>query len=250
MLLPHHAHSRSVFTCRNLSEEGSRTPLYVSYHKEPMSAPIKKKKELQGTINSKTFLACAYTILPLGFACPQQQFARPWRPWIQGATASPLLALHKTKESQVRAKRKAYVQEGRQVPLENFLRISRSAAAKKNLGGQFIGSLSLDLLCFRLGPFWPSTTRVMKEGIGLGRIGWLPIRIANRLPLVPIGQISPTRLTTYEKKVVFSVLNFRLLLDGHHEAFLIVETILPKVPCLVGSPLNRVDLRKHVACTS
>jgi len=116
-----------------------------------------------------------YAAPPRTLARPRQQPALPWHPQIQGAIASPTVALHKTKESQVRAKRKTYPQEGRQVPLEKFLKISRPAAAMKkslakyfSLSSQFIGSLSLDLLHFRSSPFWASITRAIKEGIGLG----------------------------------------------------------------------------------
>ena len=63
-------------------------------------------------------------------------------------------------------------------------------------------------------------------------IGRLSVRITDRLPLILIGQIPPTRFAMHEKKVIFPILHFGLLLDGRHEAFLIVEKIAPEVPCL------------------
>ncbi|KAJ8432400.1 LOW QUALITY PROTEIN: hypothetical protein Cgig2_010002 [Carnegiea gigantea] len=129
---------------------------------------------------------------------------------------------------------------------------------KKNLRIKgVLSSLSLDLLRFRSGPFWASTTLAIKEGIDLDvsrrpflSIGRLPIWVTDRLPLVPIRQMLPTRFAAYEKKVVFSILNFELLLDGRHEAFLIVETIPPEVSRLAGSPLDQLNLRKRKASTS
>ncbi|KAJ8434784.1 hypothetical protein Cgig2_033734 [Carnegiea gigantea] len=120
--------------------------------------------------------ARACTVPPPGPSWPRQQLAQPWHLQTPKAITSPSLALHKTKESQVRINRKIYTREKRLVPLENSLRISKPAAAKKkslakyfSIGNQYIGSLSLDLLCFRSGPFWASTTRAMNLGIGLGR---------------------------------------------------------------------------------
>ncbi|KAJ8434505.1 hypothetical protein Cgig2_001558 [Carnegiea gigantea] len=79
--------------------------------------------------------------------------------------------------------------------------------------------------------------------------GRLPIRITNRLPLVPIGHISPTRFSAHEREVVLLVSNLGLLLNCRYEALLIIETIAPEVPGLAGSPLDCIDLCKRVAST-
>ncbi|KAJ8420252.1 LOW QUALITY PROTEIN: hypothetical protein Cgig2_014906 [Carnegiea gigantea] len=95
-------------------------------------------------------------------------------PRFKGRQLRPLLLY--TRQMRAKTIRKAYPQEGRQVPLEKLLRISRLASAKKkslakyfSLDNQFIGSLSIDLLRFRSGHFRASTTRDMKEGLSLGR---------------------------------------------------------------------------------
>ncbi|KAJ8427826.1 hypothetical protein Cgig2_001637 [Carnegiea gigantea] len=177
-------------------------------------------------------LACA--ALPYELSRPQQRSARPKHPRSQGATTS--LAL-------VRTNRKAYIQEKRQVPLEKFLRIKRPRAARKNLlpknfnlGSQFIGSASHER--------WNRPGTVMLSYIEVEIVGYpffnldrLPKRIPDRLSVVPIENISPTRFTTHEKEVIFSVFNLGLLFNGHHETLLIVETIPPKVLDLTRSLL-------------
>ncbi|KAJ8434139.1 hypothetical protein Cgig2_000859 [Carnegiea gigantea] len=185
--------------------------------------------------------ACA--VLPPRPSQPQQQLAQLWHPQTPGVTTSPSLALHKTKESQVRTNRKIYIQEKCFVPIEKSLRISKPAATKKkslakyfSLGSQFIGSLSLDLLCFRSHPFWPSTTRAMNLGI------------SDQLPLIPIGKVSPTRFAAYEEKVLFRIFNLGLFLDNRHETFLVTKAIPPKVPSLTRGPLDQMGLCKRVAC--
>jgi len=71
--------------------------------------------------------------------------------------------------------------------------------------------------------------------------GRFPVRITNRLPLIPIGHISPTRFSTHEQEVILLVFNLGILLDCPHKALLIIETISPEVPGLAGSPLDRID---------
>ncbi|KAJ8425107.1 hypothetical protein Cgig2_013837 [Carnegiea gigantea] len=135
------------------------------------------KKNNRG-ISIRAFLACISTRLRRSSSQTRSASVATCStvasPYSRGDSL-PVLALHKAKESQVRAKRRTYGQEGRQVPLENFLRISRPTTTKKkslakyfNLGSQFIGSLSLDVLRFHSSPFWASTTQAIKEGIGLG----------------------------------------------------------------------------------
>ena len=75
----------------------------------------------------------------------------------------------------------------------------------------------------------------------------LPKRIPDQFPIIPIGKISTIRFPVNEKKVIFSIFNFGLLLDGHHETLLIVETVPPKVP---GLPLDHIDQSKRTVCAS
>ncbi|KAJ8428713.1 hypothetical protein Cgig2_028196 [Carnegiea gigantea] len=90
------------------------------------------KRRVLGYKPSWLALPRACAVLPLELVRSQQQFALPWRSQIQGAIASPALALHKAKKSQVRVIRKAYAQERRQAPLEKCLRMGTPAAAKKS----------------------------------------------------------------------------------------------------------------------
>ncbi|KAJ8428567.1 LOW QUALITY PROTEIN: hypothetical protein Cgig2_000431 [Carnegiea gigantea] len=188
--------------------------------------------------------ACA--IPPPGPSRPLQLLARPWHPHAPKAIISPSLALHKTKESQVKINKKTYIRGKRSVPLEKSLRINMPVAAKKkslaryfSLGSQFMGSLSLDFVCFRLGPFWASTTYRPRTVILLDievevasrpffNLGRLPIGVSDRLPLVPIGKVSPTRFAVYEEKVIFPVFNLGLFLDSRRETFLVIKAIPPK----------------------
>ncbi|KAJ8425337.1 LOW QUALITY PROTEIN: hypothetical protein Cgig2_030496 [Carnegiea gigantea] len=78
----------------------------------------------------------------------------------------------------------------------------------------------------------------------------LPKRIPNRFPVVPIGKISLARFPAYKKKVIFLNFNFGLLLDGHHETLLVVETIPPQVPGLAASPWHRMDQSKRTTCAT
>ncbi|KAJ8433975.1 hypothetical protein Cgig2_024680 [Carnegiea gigantea] len=107
------------------------------------------------------------------------------------------------------------------------------AARKKslsNLGGQFRGSLSLDLTYRRLGSL--PTIWDMKDGKGVGR-----------------SQVVPTYRTVYKEKIVLPVLQLELLLNSRHEALSIVETVLTSIPNLTRGRLYSVSQLEHPAGT-
>ncbi|KAJ8420556.1 hypothetical protein Cgig2_014919 [Carnegiea gigantea] len=96
-------------------------------------------------------------------------------PSLKDRQPRPCLLCIKQNGSQVRPKEENLLTLGRPVPLETFLRIKSPAAARKksfaknfNLGSQFKGSLSLDLLFLLLGPFTNSMARAINLGIGRG----------------------------------------------------------------------------------
>ena len=60
----------------------------------------------------------------------------------------------------------------------------------------------------------------------------LPKRTPDRLHIIPIENISPTRFPAYEKKFASPMFKFTLFFDGRYETLLIVETVPPKVPGL------------------
>ncbi|KAJ8423712.1 hypothetical protein Cgig2_016463 [Carnegiea gigantea] len=159
----------------------------------------------------------------------------------RGATASPILILHKTKKSQVRTNRKAQTQGALStlsIPIHR-LPITGSTLL---LHGPFLGI------------HYPSHKRGNRprtyQAIFFLNLDRLFKRIVDRLPIIPIRQISPTRFSASEKKVVFSVLNFGFLLDGRHETLLIIEIIPLEIPGLAESPLDRMDLLKCTAYVS
>ncbi|KAJ8446959.1 hypothetical protein Cgig2_006587 [Carnegiea gigantea] len=94
-------------------------------------------------------------------------------PTLKDRQLRPYLLYIKRKRSQVKIKRKGRPTKEQRVPLEKCLSIKRLAATRKkllaknfNLGSQFRGSLSLDLLFFFSGPFTDSIARAINLGIG------------------------------------------------------------------------------------
>ncbi|KAJ8429285.1 LOW QUALITY PROTEIN: hypothetical protein Cgig2_016323 [Carnegiea gigantea] len=141
--------------------------------------------------------------------------------------------------------------KGESVPLEKSLRISKPMAAKTkslakyfSLRSQFIGSFSLDLLCFRplLGihhlshefRYWPRTV--------------ILLNIEMEVASCPFLIVYPTRFTAYKEKVIFLVFNLGLFLDSHHGTLLVIKAIPPKIPSLTRGPLDQMGLRKCTAC--
>ncbi|KAJ8434360.1 LOW QUALITY PROTEIN: hypothetical protein Cgig2_031606 [Carnegiea gigantea] len=83
------------------------------------------------------------------------------------------------------------------------------------------------------------TIVVLKIASDLGPTpGWLPEWATNWVPIIPIGKISPIRLSMNEKDVILLGFYFRLLFNDHHVTLFIVKTILLNVHGLAGSPLN------------
>ncbi|KAJ8433879.1 hypothetical protein Cgig2_021262 [Carnegiea gigantea] len=69
---------------------------------------------------------------------------------------------------------------------------------------------------------------------------WCPEGIPDWLSLVPIRNVSPTRLPADKEEVILPVLHLRLLLYGRHIARPVVEAVPSQVPGLLGSPLDYI----------
>ncbi|KAJ8424065.1 LOW QUALITY PROTEIN: hypothetical protein Cgig2_028738 [Carnegiea gigantea] len=159
----------------------------------------------------------------------------------------PSLALHKIGKSQVRTKRKGQPKQGRQVPLEKFLRIRRPTAARKKLFSKNFKLAIYPLhglyrLCHE---FWDRPRLVILPGKVMEVTGplllfwsWYPKGILNWLTLVPVRNVSPARLLADKEKVILPILYFRLFLNGRYEARPIIEAVPPQVPSLLGSFLD------------
>ncbi|KAJ8428852.1 hypothetical protein Cgig2_003400 [Carnegiea gigantea] len=84
---------------------------------------------------------------------------------------------------------------------------------------------------------------VLKVAGGLRLLhGWLPERVGNRLPVVPVREI-PQLASRHTKRKSY----YQLLLYGRHVALPIIETILTETPGLAGSPLDHVDQSESTA---
>ncbi|KAJ8438992.1 LOW QUALITY PROTEIN: hypothetical protein Cgig2_012988 [Carnegiea gigantea] len=231
MLQPHCARPQSAVTCKELIEEGSRTPQPASCCEELGAEPV----EQETCASTRLCCTSSWTFSPSTATCLAVA-----SPDSRGDNFAFTCSAQDKKESEPTAP----MLEKHLIPLEKSLRISRPATAKLLLGIHHLGHE------FR---YRPRTVVLPDVEIKVtGRpfviLSQLLIGILDRVSFIPMGKIPPTCVPVYEKKVIFLILNLGLLLDSRHKTLLVVRTMPPDVLSLLRGPLDRMGLRKCAAC--
>ncbi|KAJ8449211.1 LOW QUALITY PROTEIN: hypothetical protein Cgig2_021675 [Carnegiea gigantea] len=154
--------------------------------------------------------------------------ARAWRPHSQWAPASPLLTLHKIKKKPIP-----------RLPIVRFAPLPLRPLYRLYHLGYELGNGPRAILL-------PYIVRKVSSHFLL-LVGRLFEAVPDWLLFIPTRKVPLTQVSTNEEEVVLSI--SPLTSFQRPSSWPVVKAIPPKVPCLLGSPLNGMDQAERSSCT-